>query len=558
MIARLPIILVYTKIQHAEMVASWETSAVFPKWPYISARRNGFLLCNGFLRNHTYVFRKVSFSDNMRRLGRIAGHLRPLFEFESSLIKNTRCEPLSLLSGRHLHGSSSDKNPSSSTFAPPSLLPNFPSEYHHHLYRSYSAGKRTAVKRLSRASQRTPPPTTTAPRPLDVQVPQENTGSDLAQVSDVVDHSALVITRGVEWGTVLLGFEQANRYTVYSGSGQVVAHLLEEEGSIGRAIGRQLLRTRRPFTATILNPSGDQVIFRLRRPAYLISSTIYIEDGEGNRLGEVQQSWHLWRRRYDLFLNQQQFAAVDSPLLAWEFELKDRHGDTLALIDRNFSGFGKELFTDAGRYVIHFGGSPQEAVEQIHTAIEAAHPDRPAPPVTALARLRTDAAVIPTTTGNQLAVVRPLQLDERMVALALAVSIDYDFFSRHSYGGGALSSFVHPPIIPFPMGGMGGLGGGGGDDVGDGEAAADGSSATASSSSGDAMPPPLAPPSSDGGASGGPLERDLGGDEWGYQEPEEVSGDSGWGGGGSDDDVGDGGGTGLSDILSAFGWGDDD
>ncbi len=36
----------------------------------------------------------------------------------------------------------------------------------------------------------------------------------------------------------------------------------------------------------------------------------------------------------------------------------------LALIDRNFQGFGKELFTDAGKYVIHFGSKPSEAAEQ--------------------------------------------------------------------------------------------------------------------------------------------------------------------------------------------------
>ncbi len=37
----------------------------------------------------------------------------------------------------------------------------------------------------------------------------------------------------------------------------------------------------------------------------------------------------------------------------------------LALIDRNFQGFGKELFTDAGKYVIHFGSKPAEAAEQV-------------------------------------------------------------------------------------------------------------------------------------------------------------------------------------------------
>lgn len=33
-------------------------------------------------------------------------------------------------------------------------------------------------------------------------------------------------------------------------------------------------------------------------------------------------------------------------------------------------------------------------------------------------------------------VVRPLQLDERMIALAGAISIDFDYFSQHSHGPG--------------------------------------------------------------------------------------------------------------------------
>ena len=35
-------------------------------------------------------------------------------------------------------------------------------------------------------------------------------------------------------------------------------------------------------------------------------------------------------------------------------------------------------------------------------------------------------------------VVRPLQLNERMVALAAAISIDFDYFSQHSHGPGSV------------------------------------------------------------------------------------------------------------------------
>lgn len=29
---------------------------------------------------------------------------------------------------------------------------------------------------------------------------------------------------------------------------------------------------------------------------------MFVEDGSGNIIGEVQQRWHLWRRNYDLYI----------------------------------------------------------------------------------------------------------------------------------------------------------------------------------------------------------------------------------------------------------------
>ena len=58
----------------------------------------------------------------------------------------------------------------------------------------------------------------------------------------------------------------------------------------------------------------------------LVCSSLFVEDGAGNVIGEVHQKWHLWRRRYDLVLNGKQFSAVNSGLLAWEFLLKDEAG----------------------------------------------------------------------------------------------------------------------------------------------------------------------------------------------------------------------------------------
>ena len=56
----------------------------------------------------------------------------------------------------------------------------------------------------------------------------------------------------------------------------------------------------------------------------------------------------------------------------------------MALIDRNFSGFAKELFTDAGKYVIHFGEAQEQAAEHIANTVQAPPPPLLNPPSTHL------------------------------------------------------------------------------------------------------------------------------------------------------------------------------
>ncbi|KAF8057768.1 phospholipid scramblase family protein [Scenedesmus sp. PABB004] len=357
------------------------------------------------------------------------------------------------------------------------------------------------------AASSAPPPA--APGPGTALAPSDAPPS-AAAVRAVVGHDALVVTRAVEWGTMLLGFEQATKYTVYDQEGGVVALIAEEGGGLGTEVARQLLRTRRSFTSTVLSADGSQVVLRVRRPAYLISSTMYIEDPQGGVVGEVRQRWHPWRRLYDLYLGRTQFAAIAGGLWAWEFELKGADGATLALIDRNFQGFAKELFTDAGKYVVHFGMAPPDAAAAASRTLEA-RSGTAGVAVTPLAQARTDVAVIPTVTGSQLVVPRPLPLSERLVCLAAAISIDYDFFSQHS----AHSGFFGPPLfmpVPLPGGGVGGAAGAAGEAAGGAGGAAAGGAVAGEAAGGagagpglDVAPPPPPPPGGglDGGADAG-------------------------------------------------------
>ncbi|EFJ53297.1 hypothetical protein VOLCADRAFT_115863 [Volvox carteri f. nagariensis] len=466
-------------------------------------------------------------------------------------------------------------------------------------------------------------PSGVVPATTTAVTPAEGPASE-AQLVAALDHPALIVTRPIEWGTVIFGYEQANKYTVYDEKGTLVALVAEDFGGFGKEIGRQLLRTRRSFTATVLSADGSQVLFRLRRPAYLISSTMFVEDGAGRPVGEIQQRWHLLKRNYDLYLDKSQFAAISGNFLAWEFELKDGQGGALALVDRNFQGFAREIFTDAGKYVIHFGYQGQQleqhqqallqhqqqqqqqqlqqqqqaagAAGAAPTAPAAAATPPPSPPpppspgatvvagtplpaaaevpaaaspsVTPMAMARTDVAVIPVASGNQLVVARPLELSERMVALACAITIDYDYFSQHSHSGGGLV----PPLVVMPGGGVeGGVGTGesqGGASEGPGPAGAAG--AAAGTAAGDVPlgggaaaggfggAGPASPPGATGGGEMGGGFGGYGGDgfdtgkSWG--QPGSGDGEMKWDLGGSDDGGGGEEGGGVTGLLRTL-WG---
>ncbi|KAL8142724.1 hypothetical protein V2J09_015756 [Rumex salicifolius] len=223
-----------------------------------------------------------------------------------------------------------------------------------------------------------------------------------AQIAPLLARSNLLITRDIEWANLMVGFEQENKYAVVDACfPESPVGFIREQSN---AIVRQLLRNRRPFVSYITDAMGNN-LFQVRRPFWWITSSIYAEV-DGKEVGVVHRRWHLWRRIYDLYVENKQFAVVENPgFWYWTFTLKDINGNVLAEIERDWRGFGFEMFTDAGQYVIRFGSSDPSC--------------------------KTGAAAV----IEDLEVIRPLTLSERAVTLALAISLDNDYFSRRGGWG---------------------------------------------------------------------------------------------------------------------------
>ena len=187
-------------------------------------------------------------------------------------------------------------------------------------------------------------------------------------------------------------------------------------------------------------------------------------------IGEAQQQWAPLRRKYNLFafrdfsqndtIHQQfptsketqtdlrnpqstgtydQFAYVDERFLSWDFSLFSSSDKLIGSVNRNFAGFGREIFTDTGVYALR--------MDAAGLAEEPTH-------------IISKTGASETIYGHS----GGMSLDQRAVMLATAVSIDFDYFSRQRSGafGG---------IFPFWMGGVPAEGAAGAEGVAGAEAA---------------------------------------------------------------------------------------
>ncbi|KAI8933254.1 hypothetical protein NX059_009885 [Plenodomus lindquistii] len=378
------------------------------------------------------------------------------------------------------------------------------------------------VEAVSNALSTTPD----AQNPLitPVHIPEDPHGvlKETHPAMRLLDNSTLVVQRQLEMMNVLMGFEQANRYVIMDPHGNHIGYLAERDHGLGSAMARQMFKTHRSFTTHVFD-RDEREILRFHRPFAWINSRIRVYDavakdgdkythstslqgtspgsivnqtsanvsslemGDMRIIGSAEQEWGLLRRKYNLFLARNlddsaaapgtpqlssgdlplssskavavaegdtrevgmvQFARVDEPFLSWDFSLMSEDGRLVGSVNRNFGGFAREIFTDTGVYALR--------MDSAGLAKEPSH--------------------LVSHTGEQakssLEGYPGMTLDQRAVMLATAVSIDFDYFSRHSGSGG-----IMPMWMPMWMGGGEAAGGAAAGGAAAGEAGAAGAGA---------------------------------------------------------------------------------
>jgi hypothetical protein len=326
--------------------------------------------------------------------------------------------------------------------------------------------------------------------------------------TDILTQSGLVVQRQIEMMNLFIGFEQANRYVILDPHGNHIGYMAEHDGGIGKTMTRQWFKTHRAFTTHVFDRHSREVL-RFHRPFSWINSQIRVYDAmepnssmhlsnstsmvsqnnsdplptqqlsqipiESMRIiGEAHSEWAPLRRKYNLFLSHDpvlggdsptqsvvqssrgldqasfsQFARVDEPFLSWDFSLMGEDGRLIGSVNRSFRGFAREIFTDTGSYVLRMDSAGlEEEAQNRHLVSRTA---------------KNEHAYAEVVGGKD--DKHGMTLDQRAIMLATAVTVDFDYFSRHSGNTGM-------GFMPLWMGGGAGEAAGGAAGAGAGAGAA--------------------------------------------------------------------------------------
>ncbi len=159
-----------------------------------------------------------------------------------------------------------------------------------------------------------------------------------------------------EWGEIIINWETANRYKLMDINKNEIGFVAERHKGLMTTLGRQFLRSHRPFSVDIFNESKKSVL-HLSRKFFFFFSNMFIETNEGVRVGAVRRRFGILNKKYDLCDEYGRvFATVKSPFWKiWTFPIIDRSGKVQGAISKKWGGVLKEVFTDADCFLLDYG-----------------------------------------------------------------------------------------------------------------------------------------------------------------------------------------------------------
>lgn len=178
----------------------------------------------------------------------------------------------------------------------------------------------------------------------------------------------LVVKQERKWFEVIVSAELKNAYRMFDERGAQLFEVKELGSGTKELLTRLILGPTRPFEMGVFDPNGAQVL-RLKRTFRFVFHHLEIQDARGTVLGTVEREWSWLRRIYKIRDPRGVIVArfVGPFFRPWTFEVRTEDGRTIGAIQKKWSGFGRELFTDADNFAVEMQDVADPALRALIT-----------------------------------------------------------------------------------------------------------------------------------------------------------------------------------------------
>ena len=173
---------------------------------------------------------------------------------------------------------------------------------------------------------------------------------------DLAQYPELYVRQEVEGLEVLTDFETRNRYSIRTPGGEQILYAFEESGTLSRA----LLKSHRPLDIHVVDSRNANLITASRSFFWFLSH-LHVRDGAGEPVGSMQRRISFLTRRFDLLdATGSVVAEVRGPIFRPFTFMVYRQGQEVGRVTKQWSGMGREMFTDADTFKIEVDTSRTE------------------------------------------------------------------------------------------------------------------------------------------------------------------------------------------------------
>lgn len=152
-------------------------------------------------------------------------------------------------------------------------------------------------------------------------------------------------------------FKFENQYKIFNDEGHLLGRV-QQRMTLGQKFLRMIISPAAlPFKIEIYDEK-DSMILKVSRGWTFWMSKITIEDAQDMVLGYIKQKFKLFTPKFEVLDSQNMLLAeLKGDWTAWDFQLNNSQGQTLATINKKWNGAMKEIFTTADKYKVSIDGT---------------------------------------------------------------------------------------------------------------------------------------------------------------------------------------------------------